>query len=164
MRALASSRAASCLLRLRLMLLAALLGLPYVNALAQAKNTSYTSDMPSVERVKAEIKGSDPTDTLARQVAVFTYLSAYIQRIKYNRTYSGPYTPDEQRLIGAYDLAAYQISQGYAKSHTPDEAKAMAEAGADVVPSSRRIEQVAEFLSARAGPMLSAWAPNGSSR
>lgn len=124
MRALASSRAASYLLRLRLMLLAALLGLPYVNALAQANNTSYTSDMPSVERVKAEIKGSNPTDRLARQVAVFTYLSAYIQRIKYNRTYSGPYTPDEQRLIGAYDLAAYQTSQDYAKSHTPDEAKA----------------------------------------
>ena len=26
--------------------------------------------------------------------------------------------------MGAYDLAAYQISQDYAKSHTPDEAKA----------------------------------------
>jgi hypothetical protein len=106
------------------MLLAALLGLPYSNALAQANNTSYTSDMPSVERVKAEIKGSDPTDTLARQVAVFVYLSQYVQRIKYNRTVRGPYTPDEQRLMGAYDLAAYEISQAYAKSHTPDEAKA----------------------------------------
>ena len=53
-----------------------LASLPCANALAQANNTSYTSDMPSVERVKAEIKGSDPTDTLARQVAVFTYLSA----------------------------------------------------------------------------------------
>jgi hypothetical protein len=82
------------------------------------------SDMPSVERVKAEIKGSDATDTLARQVAVFTYLQSYIERIKINRTYRGPYTADEQRLIGAYSLAAYQMSQDYAKTHTPDEAKA----------------------------------------
>jgi hypothetical protein len=111
-------------LPLRLILLAALLCLVCSSMLAQSNNTSYTSDMPSVERVKAEIKGSDPTDTLARQVAVFTYLSAYIQRIKYNRSYSGPFTPDEQRLMGAYDLAAYQISQDYAKSHTADEAKA----------------------------------------
>jgi hypothetical protein len=36
---------------------------------------NYTADMPSVERVKAEIQGSDPTDTLARQFAVFSYLS-----------------------------------------------------------------------------------------
>lgn len=115
---------ASYWVHLRLLLLAALLCLASGNVLAQANNISYTSDMPSVERVKAEIKGSDTTDTLARQVAVFTYLSAYIQRIKYNRTVDGPYTPDEQRLMGAYQLAAYQISQEYAKSHTPDEAKA----------------------------------------
>lgn len=93
-------------------------------ALAQAASADYTADLPSVERVKAEIKGSDPTDTLARQVAVFTYLQVYVQRIKYNRTVRGPYTPGEQRVMGAYSLAAYQISQDYAKSHTPDEAKA----------------------------------------
>ena len=45
-------------------MLGTLLALPFVNVLAQANNASYTSDMPSVERVKAEIKGSDPTDTL----------------------------------------------------------------------------------------------------
>jgi hypothetical protein len=85
-------------------------------------NPPYLKDIPSVDRVKAEIKGSDPTDTLARQVAVFTYLSEYIKRIKYNRTVRGPYTPDEARVMGAYDLAAYQISQDYANSHTPAEA------------------------------------------
>src|SRR6202047_1760172 len=94
------------------------------NATAQAASSDYTNDLPSVERVKAEIKGSDPTDSLARQVAVFTYLQAYIDRIKYNRSYSGPYTPGEQRARGAYSLAAYQTSQDYAKTHTPDEAKA----------------------------------------
>ena len=109
-------------LHLRLAILALLCLLPCV-LLGQA-STGYTADLPSVERVKAEIHGSDPTDTLARQGAVFSFLSRYIQDIKYNRTVRGPYTPDEQRLVGAYNLAAYQISQDYSKSHTPEEAKA----------------------------------------
>jgi hypothetical protein len=91
---------------------------------AQAASSDYTVDLPSVERVKAEIKGSDPTDALARQVAVFNYLYTYVDRIKYNRAVRGPYTPGEQRVMAAYRLAAYQISQDYAKSHTPSEATA----------------------------------------
>jgi hypothetical protein len=94
------------------------------SALAQTANTAYTADYPSVDRVKAEIKGSDPTDTLARQVGVFTYLSTQIQRIKANRDYKGPFTPDETRLMTAYNTAAYQITQDYNKSHTPAEAQA----------------------------------------
>src|SRR5215472_8559089 len=45
-------------------------------ALAQAPPVSddYTAALPSVEKVKAQLKGTDPTDTFARQVAVFTYL------------------------------------------------------------------------------------------
>ena len=91
---------------------------------AQATNPAYIAEMPSVDKVKAAITGSDPTDTLARQVAVFGYLSQFIQRMKYHRGYSVPFTPDEQRVKGSYDLAAYQISQDYEKSHTPDQAKA----------------------------------------
>src|SRR5207245_10954433 len=94
------------------------------NATAQAASSDYTNDLPSVERVKAEIKGSDPTDSLARQVAVFTYMVSYIDRIKYNRTVDGPFTPGEQKMMGAYRLAAYQMSQDYAKTHTPAEAAA----------------------------------------
>src|SRR6266852_8083348 len=102
-------------------LLAALLCLlcSSILVLAQATSSDYTNDLPSVERVKAEIKGSDPTDSLARQVAVFTYLVSYIDRIKYNRTVSGDYTPGEQKMMGAYRLAAYQMSQEYAKTHSP---------------------------------------------
>src|SRR5437763_8692897 len=91
---------------------------------AQPPSSDYTNDLPSVERVKAEIKGSDPTDTLARQAAVFNYLVSYVDRIKYNRTVDGPFTPGEQKMWGAYRLAAYQMSQDYAKSHTPAEAAA----------------------------------------
>src|SRR5882762_5847815 len=86
-----------------------------------AASSDYTNDLPSVERVKAEIKGSDPTDALARQVAVFTYLVSYIDRIKYNRDYRGNFTPGEQKMWGAYRLAAYQMSQDYAKTHTAAE-------------------------------------------
>jgi hypothetical protein len=112
------------LFRRRRNMAAGLLCILCAGAVAQPPGPNYTADMPSVDRVKAEIKGSDPTDTLARQVAVFTYLSAYIQRIKYNRSVSGPYTPEEVRVMGAYDLAKYQISQDYAKSHTPAEIEA----------------------------------------
>jgi hypothetical protein len=91
---------------------------------AQTASSDYTIDLPSVERVKAEIKGSDATDTLARQVAVFTYLVSYIDRIKYNRTVRGEFTPGEQKMMGDYRLAAYQMSQDYAKNHTAAEAAA----------------------------------------
>src|SRR6266567_6097890 len=93
-------------------------------AKVQQASSDYTNDLPSIERVKAEIKGSDLTDALARQVAVFTYLVSYIDRIKYNRTVDGPFTPGEQKMMGAYRLAAYQMSQEYAKTHSPTEAQA----------------------------------------
>jgi hypothetical protein len=93
-------------------------------AKAQTPSADYTNDLPSVGRVKAEIKGSDATDSLARQVAVFTYLVSYIDRIKYNRTVRGDFTPGEQKMMGAYRLAAYQMSHDYAKTHTAAEAAA----------------------------------------
>jgi hypothetical protein len=107
-------------------LLAALLCLlcSSILVLAQAPSSDYTNDLPSVERVKAEIKGSDPTDTLARQVAVFTYLQSYIDRIKSNRSPRGTFTPGEQKMWNAYRNAAYEMSQNYAKTHTPAEADA----------------------------------------
>jgi hypothetical protein len=108
----------------RHILFAALLCLTCTSVLAQPASADYTNDLPSVDRVKAEIKGSDPTDSLARQVAVFTYLYTYVDRIKLNRDYGGPYTPGETRVMTAYRLAAYQMSQGYAKTHTPAEAAA----------------------------------------
>jgi hypothetical protein len=94
-----------------------------VLGLAQAPSSDYTNDLPSVERVKAEIKGSDPTDTLARQVAIFTYLQTYINRIKSERSQRGSFTPGESKMWNAYRNAAYEISQEYAKTHTPAEAQ-----------------------------------------
>ncbi|MBS1798769.1 MAG: hypothetical protein JSS95_02990 [Acidobacteria bacterium] len=80
--------------------------------------------MPSVERVRTEIKGSDETDTLARQEAVFNVLVQYVNRIKSSRSMRGPFTPDEQKFFDAYRLAAYQISQQYEKTHSAAETQA----------------------------------------
>ena len=95
-------------------------------ALAQAPPASgdYTAALPSVEKVKAQLKGTDPTDTIARQVAVFTYLQTYITRIRDARKYNGPFTPGEEKLMRDYALAGYQLSQDFTKTHSPEEVKA----------------------------------------
>lgn len=45
----------------------------------QKVNIACHADMPSVDRVKAAVQDTDPTDTLARQVAVLTDLSRHIE-------------------------------------------------------------------------------------
>ncbi len=103
----------------------ALVLLPWASAPAQTANANYTDALPSVEKVKAQLKGTDPTDTIARQVAIFSYLQTYIERIKLNRDYRGPYTAGEQKLRGDYRLAAYQLSQDFTKTHTPAEVRVL---------------------------------------
>ena len=89
---------------------------------AQPINPPYLIEMPSVDRAKSAIQGANPDDTLARQVAVFTYLPQIVTRMQDpNRSVRTPNTPDEQRVIAAYNLAAYQMMQAYAKSHTPEQ-------------------------------------------
>jgi hypothetical protein len=89
---------------------------------APAINPPYLVEMPSVDRVKSALQGANPDDILARQVAVFTYLPQIVTRMQDpNRSVRTPNTPDEQRVIAAYNLAAYQMMQAYAKSHTPEQ-------------------------------------------
>lgn len=93
-------------------------------ALAQAAQSGdYTASLPSVEKIKTQLKGTDPIDTLARQVAVLSYLPTYISRIVYARHYGGPYTASEEKLYREYTLAAQQLSQDFTKTHTPAEVK-----------------------------------------
>jgi hypothetical protein len=87
-------------------------------------NPAYLNGLPAVEVVKQVIQGSDPTDTLARQVAVFNTLSARIQHHLANNNHSFSFSPDEVKVKYAYDLASYQIEQEYKKTHTPAEANA----------------------------------------
>jgi hypothetical protein len=88
-------------------------------------DTSYLSGMPTVDQVKSTIQGSDPTDTLARQVAAFNILVRLIEVMGEapGRQY-GDTTPAETNLANSYGAAAYQITQDYGKTHTADELKA----------------------------------------
>ena len=74
-----------------------------------------------MQRVETAIQGTDPTDTAARQVAVFEYLQVYIQRIKEARDYRGSYTPGELKLRTDYSKAQYDLTQSFTKSHSPQE-------------------------------------------
>ncbi|HKO20269.1 MAG TPA: hypothetical protein VJU82_15440, partial [Acidobacteriaceae bacterium] len=58
---------------LRLLLCAALVAASST-ALTQAPGSDYTAAYPSAQTIESQIKGTDPTDTLARQVAVFRRL------------------------------------------------------------------------------------------
>lgn len=88
-----------------------------------ATDPPYLVEMPSVEKVKSVIQGTSPEDTLARQVAVFTYLPQIVLRMQDRNRKYGSSTPDEQRIAGAYSQAAYQLTQAYEKSHSPQQAK-----------------------------------------
>jgi hypothetical protein len=105
---------------LRVVLCAAVLTVTSAGALAQAA-ADYTTAYPSIETVETQIKGSDPNDTVARQVAVFRMLRNDINNTKYARTVRGPFTPGEQERIRAYGAAETQLIQEFTKSHTPDE-------------------------------------------
>lgn len=91
---------------------------------AQSNTGDYTAALPSVDTIKAQIKGTDPTDTLARQIAVFRSLRNYISNIAYTRSVKAPPTPSEQKALTAYGLAETQLTQSYTSTHTPDEVKA----------------------------------------
>ncbi|HWE83544.1 MAG TPA: hypothetical protein VG267_01265, partial [Terracidiphilus sp.] len=108
-------------LRVRPLACAAALCFSCAGAFGQAVPANYTDDMPSVAKVEQQIQGTDPTDTLERQVAIFEYLQLYIQRIKETRDYKGPYTPAEAKLRTDYAQAQYDLQQSYNKTHTQQE-------------------------------------------
>jgi hypothetical protein len=84
---------------------------------------SYLNEMPSVDFVKSQIQGKDSTDTLARQVAVFNMLPEVITRFQLADRKRYDATPDEQKITGMYNLASYELEQGYKKTHTAAEAQ-----------------------------------------
>jgi tetratricopeptide (TPR) repeat protein len=79
---------------------------------AQTFNPLYLREMPSAERVKAEIKGSDPIDTAARQAGAFWQLRRMIYdlALTQHRT-DRQTTPDEQRIANGYYAAYYEVWQ-----------------------------------------------------
>ncbi|MEK6408720.1 MAG: hypothetical protein AABN34_17495 [Acidobacteriota bacterium] len=88
---------------------------------AQATNPPYPSQFPSVERVKAEIKGTDPMDTAARQMGAFWQLQQVIKELSGLRWTRNELTPDEKRLLGGYSGGYQSAGQPYASY--PDKPK-----------------------------------------
>src|SRR5215470_5482904 len=84
-------------------------------------NPPYLNEMPSIDLVRSQIQGKDATDTLARQVAVFNLLPTVITRFQLADRKRYDATPDEQKIAGKYQLAAYELEQTYKKSHTAAE-------------------------------------------
>jgi len=108
---------------LRLIFCAAVLATNFT-APAQTPGSDYTAAYPSAKTIESQIKGTDPTDTLARQIAVFRRLQYDIRNIKTARTIRGDFTPGEQKTLQMYGMAEAQIVQEYTRSHTADEVAA----------------------------------------
>jgi len=119
--------------------------------IAAALNPPYLNNLPSVETVKKQIQGTDPTDTQERQVAIFNLLVGMIQHhLAADRT-RYELTPDEQKVTYAYNLAAYEIEDGYKKAHSAEEAQAFTRRhGQYEMDAAVRKELNAKLLSAEA--------------
>lgn len=87
------------------------------NARAQATNPPYLREMPTVERVKAEIKGTDAIDTAARQAGAFWQLRDVIYKMALSQHRNDrQVTSDEKRLADAYYAAWYSVWQPVQKA------------------------------------------------
>lgn len=81
----------------------------------QALNPPYLSEMPSVDRVLSAMQVADPRDTALRQMGAFYQLIEIIKALSGSREFRG-FTQDESRVIGAYQVAHYNIAQSADKS------------------------------------------------
>ena len=74
-----------------------------------------------MERVKTELKGTDPMDTAARQMGAFWQLQQIIKDLSGTRVNRNELSPRENELIGAYRGGYQNAEQSYASP--PDKAK-----------------------------------------
>jgi hypothetical protein len=81
----------------------------------QAFNPAYLSEMPSVDRVMQAMKTSDPRETALRQMGAFYQLIEIVKTLSGRREFRG-FTPDEARIVGAYQVAQYNLGQAADKS------------------------------------------------
>jgi type IV secretion system protein VirD4 len=72
---------------------------------AQAADTSYLKEMPSVAQVERDVRGADASDTAARQIAAFTILTRMAD-VRVGRPDTnldlGSLTPPERQLLQSY--------------------------------------------------------------
>ena len=93
----------------RLILVLLLLVIP-VRAASQPTNPPYLASFPSVEKVKQLMQVGDPRETAIRQIGAFWQLEEILKAMSGSREFRG-LLPDEQRVLGAYQVAAYNIGK-----------------------------------------------------
>jgi len=83
------------------------------SAWAQNLNPAYLKELPSVDRVLADMKTADPDETAARQMGALLQLKKMIEDAAGPRFFSrtNGLTPDETRLRQQYYTAYYKIAQ-----------------------------------------------------
>ena len=78
-------------------------------------NPSYLSEMPSVDRVMQSMKASDARETALRQIWAFYELTEIIKTMSGPREFRG-LLPDEQTVLGEYQVAQYNATQAADKA------------------------------------------------
>lgn len=94
-------------LSLALLAFAALGG---AQARAQRLEPGYLVEMPSAERVVAEITGRNERDTALRRVTALSQLRRIVESLAGNRLFGNQLTPDEKRIIADYNTARAAIA------------------------------------------------------
>ena len=89
-----------------------------ISAAAQQLNPPHLSDMPSVDKVMQVMKTNDPAETALRQIGAFYQLEEIIKALSGRREFRG-LTPDEARILGAYHVAEYNLTQAADKQFSP---------------------------------------------
>ena len=87
----------------------ALLAWPAPSAQAQT-NPPYLAQFPSVAKVKQVMQVADARETALRQMGALWQLEEIIKQLSGSREFRG-FLPDEARLIGVYDTAAYSVGK-----------------------------------------------------
>jgi hypothetical protein len=83
---------------------------------AQATNPPYIASFPSVSRVMQVMKVADERETAVRQIGTFWQLEQIIRQLSGNREFRG-FLPDEAKVIGDYQVAAYNVAQAIDKKY-----------------------------------------------
>ena len=88
---------------------------PLSSTTPQITDPPYIRELPSVEKVMQVMKTADPKETALRQIGAFYQLEEIIKALSGPREFRG-LTPDEQRVLGAYQVAEYNVTQAADKS------------------------------------------------
>src|SRR6476646_10997882 len=88
---------------------------PLSSITPQITDPPYIRELPSVEKVMQVMKTADPEETALRQIGAFYQLEEIIKALSGPREFRG-LTPDEQRVLGAYQVAEYNVTQAADKS------------------------------------------------